>query len=76
MTHTPGPWLIAAAPALYEALKLFIEELDDPSRRMPLCEWDNFAQAWKQVKSSHTVHMSMALEKIARAAIAKAEGRR
>jgi hypothetical protein len=63
-----------AAPDLLAALKLFIEELDDPCRRMPLCEWDQFAQAWKQNPNFHTVQLSLVLEKMVRAAIAKATG--
>lgn len=50
-------------------LELLIEELDDPCRRMPLCTWDAFGQRWVQDKTSHTVHLSLALDKLARAAL-------
>lgn len=66
--------LFMAAPGLLAALKLFIEELDDPSRRLPVCEYDSFAQTWKLNPHSHTVQLSLQLEKIARAAIERATG--
>ena len=60
--------LVARLRAAEAALGLLIEELDDPCRRMPVCNWDAFSHAWVQDKTTHSVHLSLALEKQARAA--------
>ena len=60
--------LVARLRAAESALGLLIEELDDPCRRMPVCNWDAFSHAWVQDKTTHSVHLSLALEKQARAA--------
>ena len=59
--------LVARLRAAESSLGLLIEELDDPCRRMPVCNWDAYSHAWVQDRTTHSVHLSLALEKQARA---------
>ena len=42
-------------------------------RRFPLCRWDTLSHSWEQDKTSHTIRLSLALDRAARAAIAEAQ---
>jgi hypothetical protein len=59
-------------PDAMDVVRLLIEELGDPSRRFPMCRWDNLAHEWVQDKGSHTVHLSLQLDRMARAVLAEA----
>ena len=59
---------------LIEALKLVIEEIDDPSREHPIFEKDDFSHAWVPT-TARAVSLSRPCKEQVRAALARALGK-